>query len=154
MGKLTFKGPVPKDDPLFSSGPEFFVRPGSKVEPVVDNPSNQVTQPPPDATWHTIFEGSGSLSGNDWFEDVCYLGQEQWLLSLYDDPAWSSDDQNAQEPEHHTSASLAAWVIDMDLVDADGFPRTEALLDVAIDVGATECVAVLRSLLDNQKGGV
>lgn len=29
MGKITLKGPVPKDHPMFSSGPEMVSRPGS-----------------------------------------------------------------------------------------------------------------------------
>ena len=27
MGKLTYKGPAPKDHPMFTSGPEMFSRP-------------------------------------------------------------------------------------------------------------------------------
>jgi hypothetical protein len=30
MGKLTYKGLVPPDDPMFSSGPEMFSRPESR----------------------------------------------------------------------------------------------------------------------------
>ena len=33
MSKLTFKGFVPEDDPMFSSGPEIFSRPESKPPP-------------------------------------------------------------------------------------------------------------------------
>lgn len=64
MGKLRLKGLVPKDRPMFSSGPEFCLRPGagpiSKTSPTQQLPIEM----PPDATWHTIFEGSGSLTGN------------------------------------------------------------------------------------------
>lgn len=102
-----------------------------------------------ESKWHTLFEGSGSATGNDWLEEVCYLGEEQWLLSLRDDPAWSGEDLEVQEPEEHTSASLASWVIDMDCTDEDDdLPRTHALLEIATEEGATECVAVLRAYLD------
>ena len=30
MGKITYKGLVPKDDPMFSNGPELFSRPAYK----------------------------------------------------------------------------------------------------------------------------
>jgi hypothetical protein len=29
MGKITLEGPVPKDDPMFLTGPELISRPGS-----------------------------------------------------------------------------------------------------------------------------
>lgn len=98
--------------------------------------------------WDTLFEGSGSASGNDWLEEVCYLGEEQWLLSLRDDPAWSGGDIDVQEPEEHTSATLAAWVIDMDCTDGDDDqPRVLALLEIAAAEGAKECEALLRAHL-------
>lgn len=34
MGKGTYKGLVPQDDPMFSTGPELFSRPGSKTSSV------------------------------------------------------------------------------------------------------------------------
>lgn len=98
--------------------------------------------------WHTLFEGSGSATGNDWLEEVCYLGDEQWLLSLRDDPAWSGDELDVQEPEDHTSASLVEWVVDMDGADEDeDRPRTQALLEIAVEEGAKECEALLREHL-------
>lgn len=39
MGKLTYKGLVPKDDPMFSTGPELFSRPESN-ESSMNTPSN------------------------------------------------------------------------------------------------------------------
>lgn len=35
MGKLTYEGPVPKDDPMFTGGPQLFSRPGSRLTPKV-----------------------------------------------------------------------------------------------------------------------
>lgn len=137
MGKSTYKGPVPKDDPMFAGSVEFFLKPRSEAS----------------SEWHLIFQGSGSLTGNDWTEEVCYLGKEQWLLSLRDDPAWSTSEQTEQA-EQRTSASLAEWVADMDTVDDEGFPRVEALLDIAVEIGATECAELLRTFLSNRANGV
>lgn len=101
-----------------------------------------------ESRWHILFEGTGSATGNDWLEEVCYLGDEQWLLSLRDDPAWSAEDLDVQEPEEHTSVSLASWVIDMDCTDGDDdLSRTNALRGIAAEEGATECVAALRTYL-------
>lgn len=152
MGKATYKGPVPKDDPMFSSGHEFFVRPGA--EPISKTASTQQLpiELPPDATWHTIFEGSGSLSGNSWYEEVCYLGQESWCLSICDDPAFSSEDLSEESTEQHSSSTLVAWCFEMDEADNEGFSRLESLAVVAAEVGATECVELIQDLLKRKKG--
>jgi len=136
MGKITDKGSVPKDDPMFPGGVEFFTRSKAVQE----------------SNWHTIFQGSGSLTGNDWTEEVCYLGHEQWLLSLRDDPAWSISELTEQA-EQRSSASLAEWVADMDTVDAEGCPRVESLLDVAVQVGAIQCEDLLRTFLSGRLSG-
>jgi hypothetical protein len=52
-----------------------------------------------DVDWHIIYEGSGSITGNSWIEEVAYLGDEQWLLKLYDDPAWSFEPEEPMQPE-------------------------------------------------------
>jgi hypothetical protein len=28
--------------------------------------------------WRLLYNGTGSVTRNDWLEEVCYLGQEQW----------------------------------------------------------------------------
>lgn len=56
-----------------------------------------------DFGWQTYFEGSGSVTGNAWLEQVCYLGKEQWLVGLSDDIAWSADGVEVNEPEPMTS---------------------------------------------------
>ena len=52
MGKTTWRGPVPKDDPMFSGGPEIFSRPVSKpsssgtaksMDGETQDPSNSAT---------------------------------------------------------------------------------------------------------------
>jgi hypothetical protein len=103
--------------------------------------------------WHVLYEGSGSVSGNGWVEEVCYLGQEQWLLSLRDDPAWSIGELDVQEPEERSSAELASWVVDMDSTDGgEEFPRVEALLSIAKEVGSRECVQVLERFVGRREG--
>lgn len=98
--------------------------------------------------WYVLYNGSGSVSGNDWLEEVCYIGQGQWLLSLRDDPAWSLGEVSVQEPEERTSAELASWVVDMDSTDGEGsFPRVETLLTIATQVGDSQCAAPLHRFL-------
>jgi hypothetical protein len=98
----------------------------------------------------TIFNGSGSATGNGWTEEVSYLGQEKWLLRLRDDPAFSSDVASDQDVEERSSANLVEWVIDMDQVDGDEFHRVHALLDAANEVGAVECATLLQRFLVKQ----
>jgi hypothetical protein len=97
------------------------------------------------SNWHVLYNGSGSVSGNEWIEEVCYLGEEQWLLSLRDDPAWSMSEVDVQEPEERSSAELASWVANMDSTDeGEGHPRVDALLVIATEVGADQCAALLQ----------
>jgi hypothetical protein len=103
-----------------------------------------------DSEWYELFQGSGSASGNSWIEEVCYLGQEQWMLSLRDDPLWTFDSSafSAQEPDDHSSSSLVNWVIDMDATDDDvERTRCHALLAIAEAVGAVQCAALLTDYL-------
>jgi hypothetical protein len=103
-----------------------------------------------ESKWHTFFEGSGSVTGNAWLEKVCYLGEERWLLGLCDDVAWSLGDLVIQEPEQLTSAELAAWASDMDVTDQDyDLPRVNALLEIAVGVGAIKLEAELRALIQD-----
>jgi hypothetical protein len=105
---------------------------------------------PIESNWYTLFEGSGSATGNGWLEEVCYLGEEQWMLSLRDDPLWSTIDVEIQEPENHSSASLAGWVIDMDSTDNDdGYTRVRALLEIAEEVGAAACQHLLQQFIND-----
>lgn len=98
--------------------------------------------------WHLLFEGTGSVTGNDWLEEVCYLGQEKWLLVVRDDPAWSGPDAQAQDQAKYSSLALANWVVDMDGAGEDnGSARVHALLEVATAEGAKECEAALRAFL-------
>lgn len=102
-----------------------------------------------DSKWHVLFEGSGSVTGNGWCEEVCYLGDDQWLLSLSDDPAWSGSDRDVQEPEARTSASLVDWVFDMEQAGRDeDAARVRALLEIAEHEGALGCAALIRARLD------
>lgn len=95
----------------------------------------------------TIFNGSGSATGNAWTEEVSYLGQERWLLRLRDDTAFSSDVASDQDIEERSSANLVEWVIDMDQVDGEEFHRVHALLDAAKEVGAVDCATLLQRFL-------
>lgn len=51
MGKLTLIGPVPPDDPMFSSGPELWSHPGYEkyAKPTSDEPNGQASEELPDA---------------------------------------------------------------------------------------------------------
>jgi hypothetical protein len=101
-----------------------------------------------DVDWHIIYEGS-ALTCNSWIEEVAYLGNEQWLLRLYDDPSWSFEDEEPMQPEKKTSDELVAWVRYIDSAsDKDSFarPREKSLYDVAIDLGATRCIELLSSI--------
>ena len=99
--------------------------------------------------WQLLFSGSGSVTGNDWLEEVCYLGQEQWLLSLRDDPVWCMGEVEIQEPDAKTSAELAMWVQDMDSADGDERHfRVRSLLKIATGVGAKECAAILERFIE------
>jgi hypothetical protein len=98
----------------------------------------------------TIFNSSGSATGNAWTEEVSYLGQEKWLLRLRDDPAFSSDIASDQDVEERSSANLVEWVIDMDQVDGEEFHRVHALLDAAKEVGSVECATLLQRFLNEQ----
>jgi len=108
-----------------------------------------------ESEWHVLYNGAGSVSGNDWLEEVCYVGQGQWLLSLRDDSAWSLGEVEVQEPEERTSAELASWVQDMDSTDGEGiYSRVESLLAIATRVGDSHCAALLhRFLQDREKEG-
>ena len=99
--------------------------------------------------WQLLYTGTGSVTGNDWLEEVCYLGQEKWLLSHRDDPAWSIGEVEVQEPDEKSSAELAVWVQDMDAADGEEAPlRVQSLLKIATEVGAPECVAILRRFME------
>jgi hypothetical protein len=102
--------------------------------------------------WHVLYNGTGSVTGNDWIEEVCYLGEEKWLLSLRDDAAWSMYDVDVQEPEERSSADLAAWVEDMDSTDGgETYQRVESLLEISTEVGAGECAALLQQFLQSRE---
>ena len=45
MGNLTFRGFVPKDDPMFSGGPEIFSRPESRQSPTTSAPGTTGVTP-------------------------------------------------------------------------------------------------------------
>lgn len=45
MGKITFKGLVPKDDPMFSTGPQLFSRPGSSESSTTSASATAGTMP-------------------------------------------------------------------------------------------------------------
>ena len=99
-----------------------------------------------DVDWHIIYEGS-AVTCNSWIEEVAYLGNEQWLLRLYDDPSWSFEAEKPMQPEKKTSDELVSWVRYIDSAsDKDSFarPREKSLYDVAIDLGATRCVELLQ----------
>ncbi len=99
-----------------------------------------------DFDWHIIYEGS-ALTCNSWIEEVAYLGNEQWLLRLYDDPSWSFEAEEPMQPEKKTSDELVAWVRYIDSAsDKDSFarPREKSLYDVAIDLGARRCAELLQ----------
>ncbi len=95
-----------------------------------------------DVDWHIIYEGS-ALTCNSWIEEVAYLGNEQWLLRLYDDPSWSFEDEEPMQPEKKTSDELVAWV---KYIDSFARPRQKSLYDVAIDLSARRCVELLSSI--------
>ena len=100
--------------------------------------------------WQIIYEGSGSVTGNSWFEEVAYLGNERWLLRLYDDPAWSLEPEEPMESERKTSRGLVDWVLSIDSAgteDAFEKPRQKALYDIAISAGAERCVELLKEEL-------
>ncbi len=97
-----------------------------------------------DFDWHIIYEGS-ALTCNSWIEEVAYLGNEQWLLRLYDDPSWSFEAEEPMQPEKKTSDELVSWVRYIDSVSDKARPREKSLYDVAIDLGATRCVELLSS---------
>jgi hypothetical protein len=102
-----------------------------------------------DVDWHIIYEGSGSITGNSWIEEVAYLGDEQWLLKLYDDPAWSFEPEEPMQPEEKNSEELVDWVKSIDSAsNKDSFarPRQKSLYDVAKNLGATRCVKLLSSI--------
>lgn len=101
-----------------------------------------------DADWDTYFNGTGSVTGNGWIEEVCHLGDERWLLRMRDDPAWSLGELDVGAPEAHTSESLVLFVVRMDLSDSDlDLPRTHCLLDVASRVGASHCERMLQAVV-------
>jgi hypothetical protein len=102
-----------------------------------------------DVDWHIIYEGSGSITGNSWIEEVAYLGDEQWLLKLYDDPAWSFEPEEPMQPEEKNSEELVDWVKSIDSAsNKDSFarPRQKSLYEVAKNLGATRCVKLLSSI--------
>ena len=104
-----------------------------------------------DVDWHIIYEGS-ALTCNSWIEEVAYLGNEQWLLRLYDDPSWSFDVEEPMQPEKKTSDELVSWVRYIDSASDKARPREKSLYDVAIDLGATRCVELLSSIrMSSQK---
>ena len=104
-----------------------------------------------DVEWFLLSEGSGSVMGNNWTEQVCYLGEERWLLSVQDDPAFSVEEPVAEDPEEYSSADLVSWAVNMDTTDgAEAHHRVRALLKVARQVGATQCEGLLREALRAQ----
>ena len=102
-----------------------------------------------DLDWHVIFAGSGSVTGNDWLEEVCYVGQERWLLRVRDDPAWSFDPiEEELEHEEKSSAELVEWVRSIDTAGMEAtLERRRNLHDVAVAVGAGQCAALLQVVL-------
>ena len=98
-----------------------------------------------DVDQHIIYEGS-ALTCNSWIEEVAYLGNEQWLLRLYDDPSWSFEPGEPMQPEKKTSDELVAWVRYLDSASDKARPRQKSLYDVAIDLGARRCVELLSSI--------
>jgi hypothetical protein len=107
-----------------------------------------------DLKWHIIYEGSGSLAGNNWFEEVAYIGNEKWLLRSIEDPAWPSfEPQEPIGPDEKTSAELVSWVKWIDSTDpADSIekPRQKALYEVAKNIGVTRCADLLQQLLNEK----
>lgn len=100
-------------------------------------------------SWHLLYQGTGSLSGNDWFEQVRYLGDERWLLSIEDDPAWLVEDSADAIEEAYSSNDLVDLLVNMDTADSeDGLERQQALLRIAIEVRATACIDLLRKQLN------
>ena len=99
--------------------------------------------------WHVIFEGSGSITGNGWLEEVCYVGDEQWLLRLRDDLVWSLGPvEEVPEHEGKSSAELVAWVRSIDTAGKETTQeRRRALYNVAVEVGAAQCAAMLQHVL-------
>lgn len=105
-----------------------------------------------DLEWHSLYEGSGSVAGGSWFEEVAYLGDGKWLLRIYDDPAWTLAPEEPMEPETIVSASLVdlAWTMDTaSEEDASTLPRVRALLEAAeLVADETTAIALKRSLSD------
>lgn len=103
-----------------------------------------------DLDWRVIYEGDGAVDGGNWFEEVTYLGNERWLIRLYDDPAWAFDAEEPMEPEEKSTEELVAWVRSIDSANAEDAAkraRERALLEAAKAVGDKKCVALLtRSL--------
>ncbi len=92
--------------------------------------------------WHIIYEGTGSLSGNDWIEEVAYLGNERWLLKLYDDPAFSFEPEPPMEPEEKSTEELVAWVKEIDDVSNEDH-RQLALYKASKLAGSSQCAQLL-----------
>jgi len=104
-----------------------------------------------DLKWHVIYEGSGSITGNSWIEEVAYLGNEQWLLRIYDDPAWSFDPDEPMLPEKKTSDELVTFVASIDAVGGeDALPRQKSLYDAAIRSGAIQCIELLKESISSR----
>lgn len=98
--------------------------------------------------WHVIFNGSGSVTGNDWIEEVCYLGNEEWLLRLYDDPIWSLSPAAQEQCDQKTSSKLVEWVRLIDTAEfEENFDRRRTLLEIADNVGAEQCTQMLKAEL-------